>query len=80
MVGTAVQRLSDCNDLIINANGTTMSDDDITNTTVTVCDNEPVDIAVTLAMMVGVLMVSYYQRLYSTVLHVFAVFVWFVSK
>ena len=68
MVGTVVQRLSDCNDIIINTNGTTISDDDITNTTVTVCDNEPVDIAVTLAMMVGVLMVSYYWHLYSTCL------------
>jgi len=57
MVGTAVQRLSECNDLIITTNGT---DGDITNTTVTVCDNDPVDIAVTLAMMVGMLMVSYY--------------------
>jgi len=56
MVGTAVQRLSDCNDMIITTNGT---DDDIINTTKTVCDNDPVDIAVTLAMMVGVLMVSY---------------------
>jgi len=60
MVGTAVQRLSNCNDVITFTNGTAMSDDDITNTTMTVCDNEPVDIAVTLAMMVGVLMVSYY--------------------
>ena len=56
MVGTAVQRLSECSDMIVATNGT--SDGDIINTTVTVCDNDPVDIAVTLAMMVGVLMVS----------------------
>ncbi|XP_065900969.1 prestin-like isoform X2 [Dysidea avara] len=55
MVGTAVQRLSECSDMIVATNGT--SDGDIINTTVTVCDNDPVDIAVTLAMMVGVLMI-----------------------
>jgi len=59
MVGTAVQRLSDCNDVPVTANGTIVSsdDDDVTNATITVCVHEPVDIAVTLAMMVGVLMV-----------------------
>jgi len=60
MVGTAVQRLSDCNDVPVTTNGTIVTNDDvITNATMTVCVHEPVDIAVTLAMMVGVLMVRF---------------------
>lgn len=58
MVGTAVLRLSNCtcvtNDML------PADDDDCSDTMVnsTTCENEPVDIAVTLSFMVGIFMVS----------------------
>ena len=61
MVGTAVLRLSNCA-------ATDLSPDDVNNssdvandtTTAIVCENEPADIAVTLALLVGFIMVSVY--------------------
>ena len=64
MVGTAVQRIGHCDD---NAMMTTITDDTMMNTTNSSdigsvssdgCDGLEVDVAVTLALMVGVLMVS----------------------
>jgi len=64
MVGTAVQRLSNCvtDDMSMNDNNSTSSGDDTTNSTAMMnnetCENDPVDIAVTLALLIGILMVS----------------------
>ena len=66
MVGTAVLRLSNCvtNDVISmddddNSSSTDVGNDSVTNTDdVITCENEPVDIAVTLALLVGTIMVS----------------------
>lgn len=56
MVGTAVQRLSNCikNDTLVDAS----SGDNNSTSHETTCENDPVDIAVTLALLVGVFMVS----------------------
>ena len=55
MVGTAVQTHS-CDVSMDDRNGT---DDDMSNNTVTAsCDASPVDIAVTLSLLVGIFMVS----------------------
>ena len=62
MVGTAVLRLSNCataaadDDMSAAVNGS-QSNDSSTTSDVT-CENEPADIAVTLALLVGVFMVS----------------------
>ena len=65
MVGTAVLRLSNCvtNDISMDDdnNSSSSSSDVMDNDTMTntvTCENEPVDIAVTLALLVGVFMVS----------------------
>ena len=58
MVGTAVQRLSNCvtaNDMLPVDDGSGVDNSTTYNMT---CENEPVDIAVTLSLMVGILMVS----------------------
>jgi len=63
MVGTAVQRLSNCvtDDMSMNDNSTS-SGDDTTNSTAMmnneICENDPVDIAVTLTLIIGMFMVS----------------------
>lgn len=67
MVGTAVQRLSNC--VTDDNNGNRISRDDTTNNTVMmndemICENDPVDIAVTLALIVGIFMVSNYIIMY----------------
>lgn len=79
MVGTAVQRIAHCDD---NAMITTMTDDTIMNMsnssngsgTSSVssegCDGLEVDVAVTLALMVGVLMVSVLFCLFNCSIHV----------
>ena len=64
MVGTAILRLSNCVPVV----DTSMDDlsDNISNTSnntmMTVCENEPVDIAVTLSLMIGIFMVSIYIK------------------
>ena len=65
MVGTAVHRLSDCvtDDTSMNDSNSTSSGDDTTNSTTMVnnemiCENDPVDIAITLALLIGIFMVS----------------------
>ena len=66
MVGTAVLRLSNCataaDDMSAAVNGS-HSNDDNTTSDVT-CENEPADIAVTLALLVGVFMVSSHLACY----------------
>ena len=61
MVGNAVLRLSNC----VGVTDTSMDNDNSSNssngtmmTTNMVCENEPVDIAVTLSLMIGIFMVS----------------------
>ena len=61
MVGTAVLRLSNCppNDMPDDddsSSGGNSTTDDVA------CENEPVDIAVTLALLVGIFMVSTYSK------------------
>ena len=56
MVGTAVLRLSNCDMLPVEDDGSGT----VNSTTeyITTCENEPVDIAVTLSLLVGIFMVS----------------------
>jgi len=63
MVGTAVQKLSNCEVDTTNDDITVNDDDSSSNNTMTTtnemtCENDPVDIAVTLALIVGIFMVS----------------------
>ena len=55
MVGTAVLRLSNCDEASDGGSANEMDNSTTSNVT---CEHEPVDIAVTLSLMVGILMVN----------------------
>ena len=61
MVGTAVLRLSNCSPNDMPDDEDSSSGGNSTTNDV-VCENEPVDIAVTLALLVGIFMVSTYSK------------------
>ena len=60
MVGTAVLRLSNCvtNDITVDDGSGSIDVDNNSTTYNMTCENEPVDIAVTLSLLVGIFMVS----------------------
>ena len=70
MVGTAVLRLSNCaaaadddgDDMSAAVDGSQIVDNSTTSDVI--CENEPADIAVTLALLVGVFMVSSHLACY----------------
>lgn len=68
MVGTAVQRLSSCDNGAGNTADMSMNDSssdssDMGNGTTVACEDNSVDIAVTLCLLVGIFMVSVYSKL-----------------
>ena len=67
MVGTAVLRLSNCAPNDASGENVTGSDGNSTTNDIT-CENDPVDIAVTLALLVGIFMVSVYSKYIASIL------------